>query len=184
MQWRDTPYSWGVVTRSIHWLMALLILVQMVLGWMAVQWPFSPTKIELFVWHKSLGITALALVLVRIVWRLFNPTPQLPAHMSPWQAYMARAGHLALYALMLLMPISGWIINDAANFPLTVFHLIPMPSLVEPSERLEDIAKLVHLTGFWLLAFVLSAHIGAALVHHFYHRDVILRRMIRGVKTP
>jgi len=174
---RNTPTQWGSVTKSLHWLMALLILVLMILGWTAVNWPLSPTKIDLFVWHKSLGILALVLVLARILWRLGNPrpVPDLPAG----EQRMASLAHVLLYGLMIAMPLSGWVIHSAADiFPLKLLGLVTLPAIVEPDKNLRHIAETVHLTLFWLLAGLLILHIGAALRHHFIKQNDVLRKML------
>jgi cytochrome b561 len=176
--WRNTRQGWGAVAKALHWLVALLILVQFALGWIAVSWRLSPTKLELFVWHKSIGILVLALVVLRLLWRLSNPPPTSPPGMAGWERLAAWTNHLLLYALMLAMPLSGWIINSAANVPFEVFWLIPLPDLVGPSRSLADTAKLVHLLLFWLIAAVIAIHVAAALRHHFVRRDAVLSRML------
>ena len=149
-----------------------------VLGWLAVSYPVSPTKIKLFTWHKSIGITILALVLLRMTWRLANPTPSLPSHMKSWQRKMAHVSHALLYVVMVSMPVTGWIINSAANFPLKLYGLILLPSIAPADKSLQDIAELIHLTLFWLLAGLLLLHITGALWHHFFYRDDVLTRML------
>ncbi|NIR59977.1 MAG: cytochrome b [Gammaproteobacteria bacterium] len=175
---RNTPEHWGAVAKAFHWVIAALILVQLPLGWIAQALPLSPTKLDVFVWHKSVGVTVLVLVLARIAWRLANPTPALPADLPRWERRAARASHLLLYALMLAQPLSGWIINAAANIPFRVFWLVPLPDPVAPDEALEASAKTVHLSLFVVLVAALAVHVGAALRHHFVRRNAVLMRML------
>lgn len=180
MSLRNTDRSWGSVARSLHWAIALLIFVQFALGWMAVSWRLSPTKINLYIWHKSIGILILALVVLRLVWRLFNRTPVLPAGTPPLERAGAHATHTFLYALMLAVPLSGWVINSTANIPLRVFWLFPLPAIAAPDKAVEAVAKQLHLGLFIVLALMVTLHIAAALRHHFVKRNDILTRMLTG----
>src|SRR5258706_16014994 len=104
---RNASDSWGAPAKVFHWVMAALILAQIALGLMAANWRVSPTKIELFFWHKSTGMLILALVGLRILWRLANPTPELPAGMAARESAPARPGPLLLYALEGAVPRTG-----------------------------------------------------------------------------
>ena len=180
MRLRNDGEHWGGLAMGLHWTMALLIFGLFVLGWVAVSLPLSPLKLKLFFWHKSLGLLALSLVGLRVLWRLVDPPPRPVAGLAAWERGLARAGHLLLYLLMLLMPLSGWLINSAANFPFKPFGLFPLPDLVRPDKALQASVELVHLAGFWLLAGLLAVHIAAALRHHFVKRNPVLRRMLPG----
>jgi cytochrome b561 len=177
---RDTPESWGSLTRFLHWGMAVLILAELALGWTAKLWRLSPTKLDLFVWHKSIGILLLGLALLRLLWRLANPTPVLPAGMPRWEQRAARTSHATLYFLMFAMPLSGWVAHSAANIPLKLFWLVPLPDIVAPDKALAELAKGVHLALFLLFVAVLTLHVAAALYHHFRRRDTVLARMLSG----
>lgn len=157
-----------------------MILSMFVLGWVAVNYPMSPTKIKLFVWHKSIGMTILMLVLLRLAWRLTETTPAPPNHMQMWERRVARASHTLMYLVMVAMPLSGWVINSAANFPLKLYGLMRVPDIAPAGKELQTQAELVHLSLFWLLVTLLLLHVGAALWHHFVYRDEILRRMLPG----
>jgi len=177
---RNTADSWGAPAKFFHWVMAALILAQIALGLTAASWRLSPTKLELFFWHKSTGMLILLLVALRLLWRLANPAPALPSGMPAWERAAARASHLLLYALMIALPIAGWIVNSASNVPFRIFWLIPLPAVVAPDKSTADLAALVHGGLAALLALVLVAHIGAALRHHFVKRNTVLTRMLPG----
>jgi cytochrome b561 len=175
---RNSSAAWGGVAKGFHWLLAGLILAQIALGLTAKGWRLSPTKLDLFVWHKSLGILILALVALRLAWRLANPVPSYPAALPAWERVAARSAHFLLYLLMLALPFSGWIVNSASNIPLRIFWQWPLPSIVAPSDATADLAKGVHFWLFATIAMVLAGHVGAALRHHYLLRDDVLRRML------
>ena len=174
----NTAESWGAPAKFFHWTVALLIFVQIALGVTAAAWRLSPIKLELFVWHKSTGVLILVLMLARLAWRLANPGPTLPVQTPLWERAAAHASHAALYVLAIALPLSGWLINSAAGVPFSVFWLVPLPAIVAPDERLEELAKLAHLSLLIALCLVLAVHIGAALRHHFIKRDSVLLRML------
>ena len=175
---RNDSDSWGAPAKLFHWLMALLIFAQIALGLLAVSWRLSPTKLNLFFWHKSTGMLILALLALRLLWRLANRTPELPASMPGWERAAARLSHGLLYLLMIALPITGWIVNSASNIPFRIFWLVPLPAIVAPDQATADLAALVHRGLFVVLALVLVAHIGAALRHHFVKRNTVLIRML------
>jgi cytochrome b561 len=175
---RNNDDSWGVAAKLFHWVMAALILAQIPLGLAAANWRVSPMKLNLFFWHKSTGMLILALLALRLLWRLANPTPALPAGMPAWERAGARLSHFLLYVLMIALPVTGWIVNSASNVPFRIFWLIPLPAIVAPDKATADLAALVHRGLFALLAPVLVAHIGAALQHHFVKRNTVLTRML------
>ena len=178
MKASDIEPSWNGVVKFLHWLVALLIFTQFALGWLAATWRLSPTKLDLFVWHKSIGMVVLALVVLRLVWRLATPAPPLPAAMPAWQRAAARTSHVLLYIVMLGMPLTGWVINSASGVPFKIFWRIPLPSITAADKHVADIASLVHFSLGVLLALLLLVHIGAALRHHFIQRDNVLIRML------
>jgi cytochrome b561 len=177
---RNTTRVWGSVAKSFHWIIAALIFTQFALGWTAEEWHRSPTKVDLFVWHKSIGILILTLVVLRVIWRLTGRVPELPPDMSPLERRLAAASHALLYVVILAMPLSGWVINSAANFPLKLFWLVPLPDITAPSKDLQELAENVHLTLFWTLAALLTLHVAAAFRHHFVKHDDVLLRMLPG----
>jgi cytochrome b561 len=100
--------------------------------------------------------------------------------MRPLERRSAHASHLLLYLLLFLMPMTGWIVNSAANIPFRLFWLIPVPAIVEPDKATADAAARAHFVLFVVLSLLLAAHIGAALRHHFLKRNDVLVRMLPG----
>lgn len=184
MPLRSTEAGWGALLRAFHWLIAALILAQAAIGLTMVQMGVTPAKVRVFALHKSIGMTILALVLLRIAWRLGERRPADPVAMPRWQRRAARAVHLALYVLILAIPLSGWWFNSASNAPLVWFDWLKLPSLTGGYDPVwKPRALLVHQTLFWILVALLVAHVGAALWHHFRERDDVLRRMVVGPRT-
>jgi cytochrome b561 len=177
---RNTASAWGSVARTFHWLVAALIFLQFTLGWVAEEWHRSPTKVDLFVWHKSTGILILTLVVLRLAWRAATSTPAPPAESSRIERLAASANHALLYLVMIGLPMSGWVINSAANFPLKIYWLVPLPAITAPSKSLQHAAEDVHETLVWTLAVLVIIHVAAALRHHFIKRNDVLTRMLPG----
>jgi cytochrome b561 len=175
---RNTTRSWGTPAKLLHWIVAVLIVLQIVLGFAAVAWHLSPAKLDLFVLHKSTGMLILVLMIVRLSWRWMNVTPLLPVGMRAWERTAAHASHFILYLLLFLVPVSGWVINSAANIPFRMFWLIPIPAIANPDKALAETAARIHLGLFIVLALVLLVHVAAALRHHYAERDDVLARML------
>ena len=179
---RNSHDAWGSPAKCLHWAVALLVLAQFALGWAAVTWRLSPLKLDLFVWHKSIGISILALMVVRLTWRLANPPPVLPSDLPAWERRVAHLGHFLLYGMLFAMPLSGWVVNSAANIPFRIFWRVPLPQIVGPDKVIAALSARVHLILFIGLAALLLLHVGAAMRHHLTRRDDVLIRMLPRVK--
>lgn len=174
----SSPAAWSAGIKFFHWLVAALILVQFVLGWLAASWQLSPTKLSLFVWHKSIGMLVLALVTVRLGCRLATRAPALAPDMPGWERVAAHASHVLLYVLMVVMPVSGWVVSSASGVPFKVFRHWPLPAIVAADKHTAELAALVHFLLGMAFAALLVVHIAAALRHHFVKRDGVLIRML------
>jgi cytochrome b561 len=175
---RNTKAGWGTVSQLFHWGMALLITTVMVLGWTAREWWDDHVAHALFIWHKSIGVLVLGLVIARICWRVWDRRPELPL-MLPLTRLLLRLTHMSLYALMFALPLSGWMINSAADLEFLVLGWFPLPAIVPVDKLLEEIAKNLHLVLFWVFFMLLVIHVGAALHHHYRLKDDVLRHMMR-----
>ena len=178
MSSRPLVTSWSAPAKFFHWLVAALILVQVTLGIAAIRWPLSPTKLNLFVWHKSTGMLILALVALRLLWRLTHPAPGLPADTPEWERRAARASHLFLYALLVAVPLSGWVIASSSGIPFRIFWQIPLPQIAATDKAIADAAARVHLWLLVVFGALLVVHVAAALRHHYVKRNDVLRRML------
>lgn len=176
---RNSPVRYGWVAQALHWVILALLVVQVPLGKIAHELPVGLERLILMSRHKSVGITILALALVRVAWRWFDRPPP-PPPMPRWQDIAARFNHWALYALLFLIPITGWLMSSAANRPVSWFGLVQLPDFVAPDEGLEEVLEEAHeLLVNVLLALVLL-HVAAALKHQFIDRDGLLLRMLPG----
>lgn len=172
--------TWSLTARVLHWLIAALIGVQAGLGWYADSLERSPLRIDMMTAHKSLGITLLLLVLLRIAWRLTHPAPPPPQDSSKWAVRAAGWTHAALYLLMVAIPLSGWLSASASVFPWKYWWLFKWPRITAPDQAVHDLASTLHEAMIWTLAALLVLHIAAALKHHLVDRDHVLKRMWRG----
>ena len=175
---RNTPARYGIVSQTLHWLIVILVLLQFLLGFKAHGLPVSLERLMLLARHKSIGITILALMILRLAWRLYSPPPRLASGTRPVLAIAAHLSHGLLYALLLLMPLVGWLLSSASNLTVSWFGWVSLPNLVAPNHRLAHWLLLTHESMAWLLLALVVGHIGAALWHHFVVRDSALLRML------
>ena len=182
MPLRNDSLNWGAVAKAFHWLLAVLIFAQLGLRVWAVAWPLTPTKLYLFFWHKSIGMIILLLVIMRLLWLLINPHPLFPASLSRWERNAAGIVHGLIYAVLILLPISGWMLNSATGVPFKVFDWIQLPALFEPSRKLIGITIDLHILLSWALIILLGAHILAVLRHHWIKKDITLKRMLPFIR--
>jgi len=178
MTLKNTADRWGAVSQLLHWTIAALILYMAYLGLTMGDLPNGPAKIQTYALHKSIGITILGLVALRLLWRLYAGSPAHVAGTPTWQLRVAGATHLAIYALLFAIPISGWVLNSAAGFPLQWFHLVNLPHIVERNHDLHELAEEAHELMFWALALLVVLHAGAAFYHHLFQGDATLARML------
>lgn len=169
---------WGPVSQLLHWLIALLVVVMATIGLLMVDMPNTPRKIEIYALHKSLGLTVLALATLRLAWRIHAGRPDAVTGTPRWQARVATLTHGALYALVFAMPLSGWLFNSAAGYPLHWFGLFNLPAIASFDRELRDLAGSLHEAGFWLLLTLVILHAGAAFYHHVFLHDPTLTRML------
>jgi len=173
------------VARLLHWIMAILVLAMIAAGFLMVQDGLGRSlQNALFIFHKNTGVLVLALVLLRLAYRAMQPPPPLPASVPPWQARAAGASHLALYTLLVVMPVAGYIRVKAGGFPIEVLDALGVPSLVPRSEALADLAKAVHYYAGIVIAAIVIVHISAALYHGLIRRDGVFSRIWPPVVRP
>src|SRR5579863_6886357 len=118
MQIKNTDNRYGIISIFLHWIMAALIIGLILLGLYMQALPISEKKLQLYGWHKELGILVLMLFVIRIIWRLSNIVPLLPSSIPDWQKLAAHAMHWCFYGLMLVVPVTGWLVTSAAGLPV------------------------------------------------------------------
>jgi len=178
MQAKNTPDSYGAVTKGFHWVIALLIIGVLGVG---LYMDFLATKIERFElmpWHKSFGITVLALATLRVLWHLYSRPARFVAGLKDWEMQAARAVHILLYMAMFVMPLSGWLMSSAAGRSVSFFKLFTLPDLVGKNDSLRELFGAIHEVSAYALLALIAGHAGAALKHHFIGKDATLRRML------
>jgi cytochrome b561 len=171
------------MAQALHWLIALLIVLQYVLAKMAAHLPLGVRKLSLLAEHKSVGMTVLALAIIRLGWRLAHAPPPLPAQMRRVERWLAMASHLSFYVILFAMPLSGWLMSSAKNYSVSWFGIFTWPNLIGPNDAAFNSLKALHqLLGNLLIALA-SMHIVAALKHHFWNKDDVLVRMLPSFRS-
>lgn len=171
------------VAKTLHWLMSVLIIGLLALGLYMHELPLSPRKLELYSWHKWFGVTVFMLVWLRLAWRTAHPTPPPPVGLSPLFKNIARLAHGLLYVLMVLIPLSGWLMSSAKGFQTVWFGVLPIPDLLPRDKELGDRLQDVHEVLNVALMLTLTGHVLAALWHHFVLKDDTLKRMTIGNRS-
>ncbi len=164
--------------RLIHWLMAVIILMLIPIGFLMVQ-DGLPRALgnTLFITHKNVGTLALILIAVRLFYRWRNPPQLAPVELPRIQELAAHLTHIGLYAMPIIMPLAGYVRVRAGGYPIEALDALGIPSMVPRSEALSEFAKMVHYYSSYAIAGLVAMHIGAALFHRFIKKDGIFSRM-------
>lgn len=161
----------------LHWLMAVLIAVTFPLGLYMSGLHLSPHKLQLYAYHKWIGICLLSLLVLRAFWRITHQPPALTYVLPRWQERVASLTHFSLYLLLCLIPITGWMMSSALGFPVVLFGILPLPDLVGTNHALGIQLKHIHsFLNYGLLSLVML-HLVAVVQHQFILRDGVLWRM-------
>lgn len=180
MTLRNTPTRWGAAAQALHWLIAPLVVAQFALVWYGATLPRGPALGTVYAWHKSIGATVLILAAARLIWRLFDTPPPLPATVPAWQRAGATLGHALLYLLIFAQPLTGLLLTLTGRNPLVLYGGLIVPSPWGPNHALHEAGEAAHFwLGYALLA-VAVLHLAAALYHHLVRRDGVLLRMLPG----
>jgi cytochrome b561 len=171
-----TQHHFAPIQRLLHWLMAIGILTMLFVGVGMVS-TVAPKYLPLISFHKTLGVTLLVLVLLRLVARLRYGTPPLPSDLPGPMRLAAHASHYALYGLMIVMPLLGWAMLSAGAYPVALYGGIQLPAILPQSDSLHTLLWNAHFyLAFAFFATVLL-HIAAALFHLFVRRDGVFESM-------
>ena len=173
----ETGSRYGGAAIALHWLTAVLIVANVALGLSMVPLPIIPRKLQWYAWHKWIGITVFLLTCTRLGWRWVRPAPP-PVPMPVWQRRAADVSHMLLFALLLLIPVSGWLYSSATGVQVVYLGLVPLPDLVPADKALARLLKGTHVALNFALAAMVFLHTAAALKHHFVDRDPALMRML------
>lgn len=178
MSLKNPVDRWGAVSQGFHWVIVVLLVVMAYLGLTMTDLPNSAHKANVYALHKSIGLTILVLVALRLAWRLYAGRPTEVVGMPAWQHRIASLTHAALYVLLFAIPLSGWVINSTSGFPLRWFGLVRVPAIAPRDVALNHLSKTTHEVLFWILVATAAAHAAAAIYHHVVQRDATLARML------
>ena len=173
------PGKWPIATRLLHWLSALLIFGLFGVGlYMTSLTYYDPLYHQLPWWHKSFGLLLMALIAVRLLRRAVAQSPPAEPGHSALERAAASITHILLYAITLLIGVSGYLISTAEGKGIEVFGWFEIPALIRPFEDQADIAGAIHLWLAWALMGLVALHAAGAIKHHLIDKDNTLKRMI------
>jgi cytochrome b561 len=172
------PATYSVVQKSLHWLIALVIILMIPVGVIMTGLESGSFKNNLYEMHKSFGVIVMALIIWRLIVRWRRGAPTLEADLPDWQKWAANISHKMLYLLIALVPLAGWAGTSMCCAPVKLFWSIPVTLPLSGSRETVKALFQFHEIGAFLLAGLVVVHISAALYHHFIRKDATLRRML------
>ena len=168
------------VAKVLHWLLVALVFGQMAFGWFLRTVERGTPDRSLFVnLHKSTGITIGLVILFRLFWRLAHVPPPMPAAVAYWQRLGAGASHFALYACMLIMPVSGYLASNFSKYGIKYFNVVALPPWGLDDEQIYSVFNTTHVVTSYVFVGLIAIHVAAALTH-LLRRDGIFERMWPG----
>lgn len=174
----NRPTSYTRTAIGLHWLVALAIVASFGVGLYMSDLPLSPTKLKIYAWHKWAGVTIFLLACLRLAWRLTHRPPAPPPNTPAWQRIAAETTHRLLYVLIIIVPLSGWLMSSAKGFQTVYFGVLPLPDLLAKDKALGASLATLHETLNFIMAGLVLAHVAAALKHHWVDRNDVLKRML------
>jgi cytochrome b561 len=175
-----TVPGYTLTARILHWITAALVLIMVPIGVAMANADFGGAQDTLYHLHRSIGVLLLPIVVIRLIYRLRNPAPPLPADI-PWiQQLAAHMTHWGLYTLLIVQPVVGWIATSAYRAPILFFWLFEVPPIWPVDQAFSERMFAVHRLIGIAIVLLVCAHVGAALFHHFIRKDRILMRMVSG----
>jgi cytochrome b561 len=178
MTYGTQPGGYPSTSKWLHWLIAACVLVTLPVSLAMVRVGEGPAQDVLYNFHKSLGILILVLMLLRLINRLVAGAPAPDPTLEPWQRTLSSAVHGLLYVLLLAMPVVGYVANSAYGAPTPFFGLFTLPKIAADNQALATQLFTAHRWAGFVVIVLAGMHIGGALMHHFVHRDNVLRRML------
>ncbi len=169
--------TYHAVAKTLHWLTAVAVLGLLGVGLWMTGLPLGLLKLQIYNWHKWIGLAVLVLTVLRLLWRWRHPPPPLPDAISRWERTLAPVGHWALLLLLLAMPLTGWLMSSAAGISVIWFGVLPLPDLVPRGTELFEALRSAHYILSRVLIVVVVLHIAAVFHHDVIRHDGIFRRM-------
>jgi cytochrome b561 len=183
---KNSASEYGALSKLLHWLMAAIILTLIGVGMYMADLPMDTAEqkqyaFQFFAMHKSFGVVILALIVLRIIWVRISPVPKLPAVFEARERIVVKALQGLLYLLMIIVPLSGYLMSNAGGHPINVFGLFEMPALVDKSKSLGGFMHEAHeILGMSILVLILL-HVAGAVKHRLKDKggeSDILKRML------
>lgn len=179
MHVRNSQDRYGLVATALHWVLALLMLGLIWLGWVLVDLGYySPWYKPAITAHETLGMLVLGLAAFKLVWMLYAPGPAPQPELRPWERGASKLVHWLLFASMFLIPVTGYLTSTSDGAAVSMFDWFEIPAVVPVSTALRDWSIDVHLYGAYTVLVLAILHAGAALKHQFIDRHGTLRRML------
>jgi len=174
---KNTQNAYGVISKSFHWSMALIVIGLLLLGYFLDERSYSANQFTLIKLHKSFGLLILYFVALRIIWNFWSKRPDSLAHHQKWESLLARTIHIFLYAALIGMPLSGWVMSMSGGYPVAFFG-VEVPSFIDKNAKINSLSWDVHKILSYCLIAGISLHVLGAFKHHFVDKDLTLKRMI------
>ncbi|MCQ8895673.1 cytochrome b [Limnobacter humi] len=179
-----TPSRYNPLMMLLHWAMALGLAVAFGMGLYMVDIPgITPFKLKLFNWHKWLGVSLFALLMIRILVRAGSTLPSYPASWAGRLMVLVKSGHWALYAMMLITPVLGYLYSLAAGYPVVWFGVIELPVIIHKDPALKEVFEELHELSAWGLVILVAGHVLMAVKHEWMDNTRILGKMIPGLRV-
>ncbi len=181
MSFKNTKDAYDIISKSFHWVITLIILALILVGFYMVDIPYSPWKLKVYALHKSFGLLVLWLAGLRILWRVYTSPPKSLETHAKWEKELSKIIHTSLYIAMFVMPLSGWAMSSAGEYPVPFFGF-QMPDIVSKSPDLAKLFNQMHKVVAYLLVASVTLHALGAFKHHFIDRNKILITMVPNIK--
>jgi cytochrome b561 len=168
-----------LTAQALHWITATLMFIVLPVAWVMMNMPEeAPRRSLLFTLHKSIGLTIVMIVAIRLVWRARHPAPALGARLNSWEKGAAIVSHWMLYVILIGMPVSGYLLDTAGGYPISYFGLFSVP-VFSKSPAFASAATWVHVVvGQWVVYSLILLHVAATVWHVSVRRDGVLDRML------
>lgn len=177
MNLKNTKETYGYIARAFHWVMALIVLSLLGVGFYMSDLEPNPFKFQIYGLHKSFGLLLLFLAVCAVFWRVTGGRPEKLLTHKNWEKILSKVTQIILYVLLVAMPLSGWFMSSAGGHPVSFFGLFEMWSPLAKDKAVQGLFKELHEIFAFALLGLISLHIAGALKHHIVDRDTTLTRM-------